>query len=211
MKLKGLSEDQNFELFSDGNGHPLDLILAGYRGSIAHGTYAPSTDPNSIDDKDIMGIFVGNKQHYVGFENREVYERKIGEWDAVFYEVRKFVRLLLKSNPNVLMMLWLPEKYYIHKDERGKKLIENKKFFVSKDAYHSFVGYAHGQFHRMTNWKFEGYMGEKRKQLVEKYGYDTKNASHLIRLLKMGVEFLVEGELHVEREDATQLISIKKG
>jgi hypothetical protein len=63
----------------------------------------------------------------------------------------------------------------------------------------------------MTNFKFEGYMGEKRKKLVEKFSYDCKKASHLIRLLKMGIEFLTEGTLYVEREDAPQLISIKNG
>jgi predicted nucleotidyltransferase len=211
MKLKGLSEQQCAELFSDHFQSPLNMVLGGYRGSIAHGTYVPSTDPHSIDDKDIMGVYIGKKEHYIGFEEREVLERKIDEWDVVLYELRKFVRLLLKSNPNVLMMLWLPEKYYIFKNVYGESLIKNRNLFVSKYAYHSFSGYAYGQFHRMTNFKFEGYMGEKRKALVEKFGYDTKNASHLIRLLKMGIEFLTEGNLHVEREDATQLISIKKG
>jgi len=211
MKLKGLSEDQSNELLSDGNGHPLNLIMLGYRGSIAHGTYVPSSDPSSIDDKDLMGVYIAPKEHYLGFAGREVYERMVNEWDVVFYELRKFVRLLIKSNPNVLMMLWLPEKYYIYKNVFGEELIKFRQLFVSREAYHSFTGYAHGQLHRMTNWRFEGYMGEKRKQLVEKYGYDTKNASHLIRLLRMGIEFLAEGYLHVEREDATQLIEIKKG
>ena len=55
-------------------------------------------------------------------------------------------------------------------------------------------------------------MGEKRKSLVEKFGYDCKNAAHLIRLLRMGIEFLTEGELYVERKnDATQLLEIKRG
>ncbi len=210
-KLKGLSEEQSGNLFSDHEGRPLNLILLGYRGSIAHGTYVPSTEPTSIDDKDLMGVYIGRKEHYLGFENREVYERAVGEWDVVLYELRKYVGLCLKSNPNVLSLLWLPMKYYVWKDVYGLSLIANRKLFVSKQAYHSFTGYAHGQLHRMTNFKFEGYMGDKRKQLVEKFGYDTKNAAHLIRLLKMGIEFLVEGELHVEREDATQLIDIKKG
>lgn len=56
-----------------------------------------------------------------------------------------------------------------------------------------------------------GYMGAKRKELVRKVGYDAKNAAHLIRLLRMGIEFLVEGDLHVERADAEQLLSIKRG
>jgi len=211
MKLKGLSDKECSELLFDGKGNRLNIILAGYRGSIAHGTYVPSTDPNSIDDKDLMGVYTGRKEHYIGFGGREVYERKLNEWDVVLYELRKFIGLLLKSNPNVLMMLWLPEKYYLYKNFYGQMLIDNRKIFVSKYAYHSFSGYAHGQLHRMTNFKYEGYMGEKRKTLVDKYGYDCKNGSHLIRLLRMGIEFLTEGELFVEREDATQLISIKKG
>ena len=47
IKLKGLSEEQTKELLP-----PQGLILLGYRGSISHGTYEPSEDPNSIDDID---------------------------------------------------------------------------------------------------------------------------------------------------------------
>lgn len=90
-------------------------------------------------------------------------------------------------------------------------MIDNRHLFVTKAAYHSFSGYAHGQLHRMTHYKFEGYMGEKRKRLVDRYGYDCKNAQHLIRLLRMGIEFLATGELTVERPDATQLLEIKRG
>lgn len=211
IKLKGLSEEETKEIFSDGNGNLRNLILLGYRGSIAHGTYVKNTEPNSTDDKDVMGVFLGTERHYIGFKENEVGERMFNEWDVVQYELKKFVSLLLKNNPNVLMLLWLPEKYYLHKDKYGDMLIQNRDIFVSKQAYHSFSGYAFGQFKRMTNFKFEGYMGEKRKKLVEKYGFDCKNASHLIRLLRQGIEFLTEGTLYVEREDASQLISIKNG
>ena len=37
---------------------PEGLILLGYRGIIAHGMYVPQENPNSIDDKDVMGVFV---------------------------------------------------------------------------------------------------------------------------------------------------------
>lgn len=56
-----------------------------------------------------------------------------------------------------------------------------------------------------------GYMGEKRKQLVLRDGYDSKNAAHLIRLLRMCVEFLFTGELKVLRPDAEELLDIKAG
>jgi len=55
-------------------------------------------------------------------------------------------------------------------------------------------------------------MGAKRKKLVEKYGYDCKNAGHCIRLLIMGIEFLKNGRLKVYRDEDKQLfIDIKTG
>ena len=133
------------------------------------------------------------------------------EWDITIYEIKKIIGLLLKGNPNVLCLLWLNEENYIERTEQGRRLIEARDIFSSRQVYHSFIGYAHSQSHRMTHMAFEGYMGAKRKALVGKYGYDTKNASHLIRLLRMGIEFLTEGILYVKRQDATQLLEIKNG
>lgn len=261
IKLENLSEEQINELLPEG------LILLAYRGSIAHNMYVPQNKPESIDDKDLMGVYVAPIEHYIGFGRSEVKERFIREWDAVSYEVRKFIQLLLKSNPNVLSMLWVPERHLIYQHELGRHLRENRTRFVTKEAYHSFTGYANGQFKRMTHFnqdaqremaeferiiaeqgidlnklnptqpqrsillkdgrrlgevidrykglknKFYGgsYMGAKRKELVKRVGYDAKNAAHLIRLLRMGIEFLRDGELHVERTDAEELLSIKRG
>lgn len=207
MKLKGLSETETKELIPD------DLIFLGYRGSIAHGMYVPNTDPNSIDDKDIMGVFFAKPSHYIGInKEKETREKWYNEWDCVYYEFRKLISLLLKGNPNVLSLLWLNERYILHTSDEWNYVKSIRSSFACKNVYHSFSGYAHGQFKRMTNFKFEGYMGEKRKKLVEKYGYDCKNAAHLIRLLKMGIEFLTEGYLYVERKsDATMLLDIKHG
>lgn len=56
------------------------------------------------------------------------------------------------------------------------------------------------------------YMGEKRRGLVRRHGYDTKNAAHLIRLLRMCREFLTDGYLQVYRTtDAEELRAIKRG
>jgi hypothetical protein len=57
-----------------------------------------------------------------------------------------------------------------------------------------------------------GYLGEKRKQLVLQYGYDSKNAAHCIRLLRMCKEFLATGDMEVYRtNDAQELLDIKRG
>ena len=186
-------------------------ILHGYRGSISHGMFVPSSDPNSIDDKDTMAVCIPDLNYYFGLKHMDVKEIKRGEWDIVIYELRHFVSLLSKGNPNVLSLLWLEDNLFIKKTEIGQMLIDSRDLFIGKHAFKSFTGYAYSQLKKMENGAFKGYMGEKRKSLVEKYGYDTKNASHLIRLLRMCIEFLNDGRLYVLREDATQLIDIKKG
>lgn len=265
IQLKGLSPEQIDRLLPEG------LISLCWRGSVAHGMYVPKNDPDSIDDKDVMGLYIAPLEHYLGFGRQDVYEQWEGEWDCVFYELRKFIGLLLNCNPNVLSLLWLKPNGIIYESELGGRLREQRDLFVTKKAYHSFSGYAHAQFKKMISFNQEaqalmqqledqlvafgidpdscdaghslrrldgqpfvgattemmevvkryrgerrryysgGYMGQKRRELARRVGYDAKNAAHLIRLLRMGIEFLTEGTLHVERADAPELLDIKRG
>lgn len=208
LDLKGLSEEEAKNIV------PRGTFLLAYRGSIAHGMYVPPEKPTSIDDKDLMGVCCPGLPVYFGLNGFEQQEIKFHEWDSVVYEARKFIRLLVGQNPNVMSLLWNEPKYFLTIEPAGQMLLDNRNVFVSRKAYHSFSGYAYAQFKKMTHLAFHGYMGDKRKQLVEKFGYDTKNAAHLIRLLRMGIEFLNDGILYVDRGragDAPMLLSIKRG
>lgn len=212
------TKEEVIELF------PKYTILSAYRGSVAHGMYVPNVDPNSIDDIDLIGIHMAPIDLYVGLlkdkqdvdksygQYRETVEKFVDEYDLVCYEFKKMMNLLLKSNPNVLTILALDDEHYIHMTEAGQMLIDNRDIFFSKKAYYPFAKYAEDQLKRMTHIAFEGYMGEKRRNLVKQFGYDTKNAAHCIRLLRMCVEFLNTGELKVTRtNDAQELLDIKLG
>lgn len=194
------------------------LILEGFRGSQAHGTYIPSDDPNSIDDIDYMGIYVMPMEYYLGFgsyhHKSEVKESFVGNIDVVFYELRKFMHLASKCNPNVLSILYNRPEDYSLITPFGQMLIDNRELFLArKSIFDAFGGYAKNQLRRMTHIKFEGYMGAKRKKLVEKYGYDCKNAGHCIRLLKIGIELLKTGHFKVycDEDNRQLLIDIKTG
>jgi predicted nucleotidyltransferase len=50
-----------------------------------------------------------------------------------------------------------------------------------------------------------------RHDMEVKFGYDTKHAAHLVRLLRMGYEILTEGEVRVKRPDAAELLAIRQG
>ena len=114
------------------------IILEGYRGSQAHGTYVPQ-NPDSVDDVDLMSIVAMPIEYYVGLKSFEVQEIKSGKWDIVIYDIKKFISLLLKQNPNVACLLWLEPTHYMIRSELGEKLIKNRKIFSSKKAHTSFV------------------------------------------------------------------------
>lgn len=255
---------------------PGGTIMLAYRGSIAHNMYIPGTDPNSIDDVDLMGLVIGPESCYLGLTewgSRGTKEYKEAQYDCVFYEIRKAVSLLLQGNPNILGMLWLRQQDYLYLSGAASELIANRHLFVGEHVYNAFAGYAHAQLEKMesrdpgelreymaitaelkhrgahpnhkgevfpepkrdtgegrdvSNWDTEkliarlrhyqkkgeniGYLGEKRKGLVLEHGYDSKNAAHLIRLLRMCKEFMETGELIVYRTtDAAELLDIKRG
>ncbi len=257
------------QAFADDNGFPLEphLVVLGLMGSHSHGTYLPPSEPNAIDDIDLMGFVVPPREFHLGLPRWQHWRLQVEELDVVLYSLEKAVRLLLKSNPNIVGLLWLREEEYLHRHPTFQLLQSQRAIFSSQAAADAFAGYAHDQLNRMEafdlermaeyealtgqihqrgplsevleadaaklrhiahNWAldlevlkrfrklhhghFSGYMGEKRKAMVRKYQYDVKNAAHLIRLLRMGSEFLKTGRLQVYRSaDADELKLIKRG
>lgn len=60
-------------------------------------------------------------------------------------------------------------------------------------------------------WEWKKARNQARSALEEQFGYDTKHAMHLVRLLRMGAEALETGVLNVRRQDAAELLSIRNG
>lgn len=60
-------------------------------------------------------------------------------------------------------------------------------------------------------WTWKNNRNKTRSELEEKHAYDTKHAMHLVRLLRMGIEALRDGEIIVKRPDAEELLAIRNG
>lgn len=60
-------------------------------------------------------------------------------------------------------------------------------------------------------WRWKNNRNAARGELEEQFGYDTKHAMHLVRLLRMGVEILSEENVKVKRPDAEELLAIRSG
>jgi predicted nucleotidyltransferase len=60
-------------------------------------------------------------------------------------------------------------------------------------------------------WNWVKNRNDSRHELEEKFGYDTKHAMHLVRLLRMGEEILSGKGVIVKRPDAKELLDIRAG
>lgn len=210
--IDGFDRESPFKL-SDGK-----LIGLFRIGSHSHGTHIPSTDENSIDDVDYMGIVLPPPSFTFGVNGLDKRWKstvfKFEELDCVFYSLQHFVALLLKGNPNVLGLLWLNAKDVVFKTKMWDTLKRNRHIFVSKRSYEAFRGTAKAHFEGMKgDGAYKGYMGEKRKKIVNTFGYDVKDAAHMLRILRMGIEFFETGDVNVDRtgRDSVLLKQIKRG
>lgn len=195
------------------------ILISALIGSHAYGTATEESD------MDFMTVTAAPDNVYLSldwFGQQGTKERKQMCGDVILsesteYEVTKFMRLCQNFNPNVIPLLWLPDDLsYLTVHPLGQLLIDNRKIFNSKIALHSFVGYASGQIAKMgADNPATGKMGAKRKELRDKFGYDTKYMMHALRLSRMILEFFLNnGEgLHVDRTgiDAEELKAIRAG
>lgn len=187
-------------------------ILIGQVGSKAYGT-----DTENSDD-DYMSVCLATKNIYLGLDNWHntgTYELKVANGDpidSVAYEFKKFIRLCQNFNPNVIPLLYLRPQDYAFTSNTGNLLLHNRDMFISKQLYAPFIGYANSQLHKIKNG-LTGKLGQKRKELVAEFGYDTKFSYHTIRLLRMGIETLQTGHMNVYRGniDASELLDIRYG
>jgi len=126
-------------------------------------------------------------------------------YDFSVYSIVRFFQLCMENNPNMVDALFVPSNCIVHCTHIGNLVRDNRQIFLHKGSFHKFRGYAFSQLHKM-NREPTG----KRKELVEKFGYDTKFASHVIRLLNECEQILGEGDLDLQRSKE-QLKSIRRG
>lgn len=148
-------------------------------------------------DSDRRGIYLPPADlHWSLFGVPEQLENR--ETDEVYWELRKFVTLALKANPNILECLYTPIVELT--SPVADELLRMRASFLSKLVYQTYNGYVLSQFKRL-------------EQDIRTVGtIKWKHAMHLIRLLIAGVTVLREGHVPVQvGEHREQLLAIKKG
>jgi hypothetical protein len=114
-------------------------------GSRAYGTHRPDSD---CDEKGVC--IVTDPRYYFGFSR---FEQKDSGWsdnaDRQIYDIRKFIKLALECNPNIIEILYVDESSILHIDELGQLLRDYRDMFLSQKAANTFIGYAMSQLHRI--------------------------------------------------------------
>lgn len=156
------------------------LLCRGVVGSHAYGYATPQSD------KDIMSVWLDPLSSYLGLNRLSDAKQTLSEeMDETKYEFLHFLSLCEKFNPNVIPLLFLKEYEYVNPMFQ-KFILNNRQLFVSRLAEFTLGGYAESQDKKVLG-TLTGKKGEKRKELIAKFGYDTKAAYHVIRLLKTGI------------------------
>jgi len=134
-------------------------------GSKLYGTDTPASD------EDFRGICIPPMEVLLDpFMNFEQKNSGFEEEDRTIYDLGKFMKLCADANPNILELLFCPEKNIIYKTSVWDKIIENKSLFLSKKIKHTFLGYSWAQINKTKLHRQWFLDPPKRKPTREDFG-----------------------------------------
>ncbi|MDO7876046.1 nucleotidyltransferase domain-containing protein [Hymenobacter sp. ASUV-10] len=114
------------------------ILFEAISGSRAYGTNLPHSDT------DLKGVFVLPEDQFFGLDYVPQVANETN--DEVFYELRRFVELLLKNNPTVLELLGTPADCVIYKHPLFEQF--QARDFLSQLCRQSFAEYAAAQIRK---------------------------------------------------------------
>lgn len=136
-------------------------IFSARSGSHAYGLATPTSD------LDTRGVFVQHRDEFYGL--RYVEQINNASHDVVFYELRRFLQMVSKNNPNILELLWMPEDCVLFKHPIFDLILQHRNSFLSKLCRHTFGGYAVEQIKkaRGLNKKITKTFEQKRRSILD--------------------------------------------
>lgn len=135
------------------------ILFEAISGSQAYSLATPESDT------DIKGVFYLPKEMF--YANLFIDQVSNESNDIVYYEIGKYIELLVKNNPNILELLCTPERHILYKHPL-MDLIKPEDF-LSKLAKETFAGYAMTQVKKAKglNKKFNNPVAEKRRTVPD--------------------------------------------
>ncbi len=143
------------------------LVYETIAGSRAYGLHTTQSDT------DIRGVFVLPKAMFYGLGY--IPQVSNASNDIVYYELGRFVELLIKNNPTIMEMLYMPAGCVLHRDSVMDML--RPELFLSKLCEQTFANYAFTQIKKAYGLekKILNPVEEQRKSVLDFcYVYDDR-------------------------------------
>jgi predicted nucleotidyltransferase len=159
------------------------IVLSAVVGSVAYGLN------HSASDVDTMSVFLAPTVNVAGLywgSKDESWSTAgpVGDDDSA-HEVGKFLRLVLKSNPTMLELLFMNE--YTVLDEVGQGMVDiRSKMLYTKAVQNAYLGYA---------------IAQKDRVLREYPDHKPKMIRHCLRIAEQGTDLLSTGTFNVRVDD----------
>jgi predicted nucleotidyltransferase len=208
MSVLNKIEKANPHLFASRKWLSANTSYLTYMGSHAYGT---ATDTSDID---LYGfclppldhIFPHTKGHVEGFgpkperfEHMQIANISMpGEkvYDLTIYSIQKYFNLLAGQSPNTIDSIWTPHNCIAQITEAGQLVRDNRKLFLTRHCYDSLRGFASQNIGKAFD---KTKQDSKRREVVEKYGFDVKAAAHIVRLTEECYDLLTTGEMDMQK------------
>lgn len=174
-------EKNQFDQAQDG-----ELALLVVSGSHAWGL------AHEASDIDLRGVYVAPSRDFFRLGSmREHVEMQ--NPDITVFELRKFCRLAAAGNPNILEMLFMPEKNIVVASAVWAQVKEAKEVFRSRAWADAYIGYARTQTADAKRLAAGEAVGGRWKERTRR-----KHLGHVLRVLDEGEQLLRSGELSVK-------------
>lgn len=173
------------------------------------------------EDHDEMGVYIEAPEvvlgvregdgHYTARTQPEGKRSGKGDVDLSLYSLRRFLALAMTGHPTVLLPLFAPASDVLHITPAGERLRELGPSLLSRQAGYRYLGYMQGQIARVQGQDKRHV--PNRPELIAAHGYDTKYASHALRLALQGLEVVEQGRLTLPMppKERELVLSVKRG
>jgi predicted nucleotidyltransferase len=156
---------------------------------------------------EIMG-FGRQQQRFNQYDPHHIKDPDSGkEYDFAIYSIVKYFALVMENNPNMIDSLFVPRRCVLFSNEIGEMVRDRRKMFLHKGAFHKYKGYSYSQLHKIGKVNRSN---PKRAADIDRIGYDSKMAYHVVRLILECEQIMIEHDLDITR-NREQLKAIRRG
>lgn len=194
--------------------HPPKFLPSNVHYEVITGSEAYGVSSGG-SDIDIVGVCIPPKQDVFPHLRGEIpgfgtQRERFGTWqehhvddpeakkqyDFCVHSIVKFFHLCLDNNPNMVDVLFTPQRCVLHCTRIGSMVRERRHIFLSRKVWHGYKGYSYSQINKLSR--------------STPAGVDTKKMYHVVRLLLQVEQILGEETLDLERNREV-LKAIRRG